>query len=193
MKPLDDDDLLVLSREAVVEERISRLLQYVAGLLVGEIKRPAYELDADSKAPNGARRIWVIIDPPNATWLANQLEGGMSVMITGAAYGEERAVGTPYVYAGVEWKAGREGRSAILGSTWEKSATKAALGIYWEDPYCSVYAGRPLRETIEMADTLADQAAALAEWAHRSILTVLRLRPPPDPDRKRFRTRKGAA
>jgi hypothetical protein len=103
-------------------------------------------------------------------------------MITGAEYDDAEEIGTPTVYAGLGWTAGRAGKKLTAGSKWEREANDAGLRLYWERTACELLAARPLQEVVDAGTTIARQADVLAEWAHQSILAALRLPRPPDAD-----------
>jgi hypothetical protein len=105
-------------------------------------------------------------------------------MVAGAKYDEDEEVGSPSVYAGVGWNPGRAGKKRLAGSKWEAAANDASVGVYWDGNNCNVLAHRPLQEITESGNTIVAQADILAKWAHRSIVTVLGLAPPPDVDRE---------
>lgn len=182
---LDDEDVFVLAREARSRERIERVLDHAAEALSAQfdVEVAEEDFDSDRDAPNGGRRDWVSLPAPDGTWLADLLDGGISLMIADASYVDDRVVGVPTAYAGIAWNAGREASDVIKGSEWESQAAKVGLTLYWESTYCNVYAAKPLLEAVGKADTLADQAQTLAEWARQSVQLGLQLSKPPDTDR----------
>jgi hypothetical protein len=186
MGAVDDDDIFVLRRSAVAEERVERLLEIAGEAVAGQVSTGAdvYEVEADNESPNGSARMWVTVEPPESTWMSELRDAQLIVMITGAEYGEERSVGVPFAYAGLAWNAGKEGRDAISASAWAAKAKSAALDLYWDGNMCSVLAGKPLEQALEGGDTLHDQATRLAEWASPAIRAAMKLPNPPDADRE---------
>lgn len=186
MGVLDDDDVFVLSREARANERIGTLLDRTGRELAGTLDgRPEYGLDADRDPASDARRQWLLVDPPEGTWLFDARDGGTFVMISGSELGEDSPVGVPHVYAGLAWDAGREARRAIAGSSWEEKAQKDGFVVFFEGASCYVAAGKPLKDVVESGDEVASQAKRLAQWAQQRIVAGLRLSKPPEPEKTR--------
>jgi hypothetical protein len=190
MGALANDDLFVLARYAQAQDRVDRLLDRATQDLAAAMAPldgsggPEFEPEEDVDETTGAPRMWYAADAPEETWLADLREGAIYVTVTGAKYDEEEEVGTPSVYAGVGWSPGRAGKKRLVGSKWEAAANDASVGLYWDGNDCNVLAHKPLQEITESGNTIVAQADVLAKWAHRSIVTVLGLAPPPDVDRE---------
>lgn len=184
MGALEDDDVFVLARVATAKDRINRILSRAADELAVKYESALEDEDfsSDESSRNGAWRTWVAVDPPANTWLVDRTGANLSLMMTTARYEEEDpSVGTPHVYAGICWSAGRDGRQAIVASTWENTITRNEFKVRWEGTDCCVYGERPLTEFLA-GDTLVEQAKSLADWAQSQIAAALQLPAPPDPD-----------
>lgn len=184
MGALADDDVFVLARHAQTMDRLDRLLWRSAEKLAERMDAEdelEFEMTTDDEDELAiVPRVWIASEAPGDTWVSDLRDGGLFIMIAGAEYDDEEEVGTPTLYAGVGWDAGRAGKKRTSGSNWEKGANEAGLAVHWEGNDCSLVAARPLQEIADAGNTIARQADILATWAHQSITIALGLPAPPD-------------
>ena len=182
---LGSDDLFALSRILLAQDRVDRLLYRATKKLAEELSALdesdvlEFEAAEENEVENG---VYYSAPAPKGTWPENLREAELYVMVFNDDPEEREAVVEPLVYVGVTWNAGREGKQRISGSKWESRARDASMDIDWEKNFISVAMSRPLREIADGGSTIAQQANVLIEWAHRSLLTVLKLPPPPNAD-----------
>lgn len=187
---LTNDDLFVLAKHAQTRGRVEDLLyavgQRLAGTLAsdmtalefGEAEDDYSETDEDS----GALRTWVSTAPPEGSWAVDRRDCELFLMIAGSTYGQEAQLGTPTIYGGVSWNAGRDGKHKMLGSSWERAVRRQELELHWGGTTCDAVAALPLQDLVDGASTTEEQAHRLAQWAQQQFETILALPEPPDKD-----------
>jgi hypothetical protein len=183
MGALGNDDLFVLGRIGLAEDRVDRLLKRATDLLpelLGPISQSdelTFESDEDNSTVNG---YYYFAEPAEGNWLDGLRDAALFVGVDFEEEAEE--VNTPFVYAGIGWTAGREAKKRISGSKWETAIRQAGFDPYWDKYALSVSARRPLLDISEAGKTIAQQATHLAEWAHQSIHNALKLPAAPNVD-----------
>lgn len=186
---LGSDDLFALSRIALAQDRVDRLLYRATEKLAAEFsplndsEEFAFEPAEEGAADEG---VYYSAPAPEGSWLRDLREAELFVMVATDA-DDDDATAEPLVYVGAWWNAGREGKQRIAKSNWEDrvrdSLTRdASADIEWDKNTISVALTRPLREIADAGNTIAQQAKVLAEWAQRSLLAVLKLPAPPNAD-----------
>lgn len=187
---LTNDDLFVLAKHAQTRGRVEDLLyaagQKLAGTLAPDLLALEFgETEDDYSATDensGAVRTWVSTAPPEKSWAADRRDCALFLMIAGSTYGQDDQLGTPTIYAGVSWNAGRAGKHKMLGSSWERAAHRQHVELHWFGTTCDAVAALPLQDLVDGASTTEKQAHRLADWAQEQFETILALPEPPDKD-----------
>lgn len=183
MGALGSDDLFVLGRVGLAQDRVDRLLKRATDRLshllapVDQSEELEFEPDDENSTDNG---YYYSAVPPERTWLDGLRDAALFV---GVDFEEEAdEVNTPFAYAGIGWTAGREAKKQISGSKWETRVRQEGFEPYWDKYALSISARRPLLEIAEAGKTIAQQAAHLSEWAHESIQSAVKLPAAPNVD-----------
>lgn len=126
MGALDEDDLCVLGRTVLAEERLERLLERAAEQLDPQWED---EVAADWETRGGDPIQYVVFDPPGDSWLAARRDGALYLLVAGGTWNGDGPIGNPTVYAGVGWTAKREERATVTGSDWQAHLAAAGFGV----------------------------------------------------------------
>ncbi len=114
MGALNEDDVQVLARTILVEQRLVRLLERAAEDLDDDWED---EVGTDDWAtPSEMPIFYVMLEPSEGSWLDEHREGLFYLFASEAEWSDERSVGEPTLYAGAGWAARREERVALAES-----------------------------------------------------------------------------
>jgi hypothetical protein len=180
---LQEDDMAVISGFALADERVYEVLRRAGEIIdlegsVVEVPEPE-EPDVEGDFTEEGDPMWTLrLTPPEGTWPFNVTRASLHVRVVPDLDSDE-ARRASFVYAGVSWNAGREGKETIKRSDWISQARTNGYEVYWEGPLCRVYQRVRLAELAEGGGTADAQARAFADWATPVLRRALALKAPP--------------